>query len=117
MAVGPKRKGSKMKKIIVLGLTGAALSVALVTPLWSCEQCGRPDRDTRVFKKVVRVLDTIINEPRHYPAKVVIYYPRPRVKKICNWRGCRTVWIGPARRHAWKHPRAYARHHRDCWDD
>jgi len=102
-----------MKKIIVVSLAGAALSAVLANPAWSCEKCDRSDKDTRSFRRVVRVLDTILNEPRYYPRRVVIHHPRrPRVKKICNWRGCRTVWIGPARRHHWRHSRAYARHNR-----
>ncbi len=98
-----------MKKVIVVTLAGAALGALLANPAWSCERCGVPDRETQTFRKVVRVLDTILNEPRAYPQKVVIRYPaRPRVSKVCSWKGCRTVWIGPQRPHG----RQYAgRHH------
>ena len=105
-----------MKKVIVISLAGAALGAVLVNPAWSCDRCDRPDKDIQSFRRVVRVLDAILNEPRHYPRKVVIIQPRrPQVKKICNWRGCRTVWTGPARRYGWGHSKGYAKHQRKGW--
>jgi len=98
-----------MKRVIVVTLAGAALSAFLVNPAWSCERCGVPDRETQTFRKVVRVLHTILNEPCGRPQKVVITSPaRPRVKKVCSWKGCRTVWIGPQRPHGWQYA---GRHH------
>ena len=81
-----------MKKLIVLT---AATSILLVAggqqQAWAGNKSHNDNDDYRTFRKVVRVLDGLINDGHHKRRNHVYVRTYHRPKKVCYIRGHRKV--------------------------
>jgi hypothetical protein len=118
------KKGENMRKLIILTAVTSVLLVSGQQQAWAGNKNHHNNDDYRAFKKIVRVLDAVINDGHRRKGNYVYvetYYPR---RKACYRRGHRKICqLGRRGRGGYKNDHHYkeyskkGRHGRDDYYD
>ena len=99
-----------MKKIIILTAVTTVLLVGGQQKAWAGKKANHEDDEYRTFRKIVHILDDLINDDyrRGKPRVYVRRYVFPR-RRVCYYKGpyevCR---LNPPKHY----PRGHKRHHK-----
>ncbi|MCK5012952.1 MAG: hypothetical protein KAS66_03965 [Candidatus Omnitrophica bacterium] len=80
-----------MRKLIILTAVTSVLLLSTQQQAWAGNKTHRDNDDYRAFKKIVRVLNAVINDGHRRRGNYVYvetYYPR---RRVCYYRGHRKV--------------------------
>ena len=110
-----------MKKIIVLTAVTTILLVGGQQNAWAGNKARQDNGDYRTFKKIVRVLDALVNDDHHKGRRKVQVRKYSFPRRVCYYRGpfevCRFEKPGPrAYGHKTQHKKYSKKDRHDYYD-